>query len=135
MKMTSIEKVFLDKIVADSGENLDTVRNVLKAVLISVLKEVYATYGNADNKEKIEVEYFIPYIAKLNIACENILTKNDGEKTSIDITSDASIILNKEINRIFSNQHLEIEEFFTQEIALNLLSILDFDRDTIIETS
>ena len=133
MKMTSVEKVFLDKIVADSGEGLNTVRNVLRAILISVLKEIYAAHGNADNKEEVDIEYFIPYIAKLNIACKNILTKNEGERTLIDITSESSIILNKEINRIFSNQPIEMEEFFKQEIALNLLDILDFDKDTIIE--
>jgi len=133
MKMTSNEKVFLDKIVADSGESIDTVRNVLRAMLISILKEVYAIYGNSDNKDKVFTEYFIPYILKLSIGCKNVLTKDEGEKTQIMLECEPSISLSKEVNRIFCNESLEMEEFFKRSISLSLMEILDFDRDTIIE--
>jgi hypothetical protein len=133
MKMTSAEKVFLDKIIADSGEEISVVRNVLRAVLISILKEVYACYGNSDDKDKTTTEFYLPYIAKLVFNCKNVLTKDEGEKTQIEIQCTPAITLEKEINRIFSNESLEMEEFFKQEICLNLLKILDFDKDSIIE--
>ena len=133
MKMTSAEKVFLDKIIADSGEEISVVRNVLRAVLISILKEVYACYGNNEDKDKTVTDFYIPYIAKLVFNCKNVLTKTEGEKTQIQIECIPAITLEKEINRIFSNESLEMEEFFKQEICLNLLKILDFDKDTIIE--
>ena len=72
MKMPPIEKVYLDKIVADSAESLDTVRDVFRSLLVSLLKEIYATYGNSDNKNKTVTEFHIPYFGKLIIQCQNI---------------------------------------------------------------
>lgn len=133
MKMTSEEKIFLDKVVADSGQDLLTVRNVLRAILVSILKEVYANYYNSENKNKVIIEYSIPYILKMSIGCKNILTKDDGEKTQVILDCEPSISLYKEINRIFDDKTLETEEFFKKEIAYHLMKILDFDKDTLIE--
>ena len=133
MKMTSTEKVFLDKIVADSGLDVTIVRNVLRSILISMLKEVYANYYNTDNKDNITTNYQIPYIVNMNLTCKKILTPDSGEKIKIEIETLPSIILEKEIDRVFNETSSQIEEFFKQEIALTLMKYLDFDKDVIVE--
>ena len=135
MKMTSIEKTFLDKIVADSGENISVVRNVLKAVLISMLKEIYAARGNSENKDFAKIKYHIPYICELDITCNNVLTPNAGEVTAVQIETVIETALYNEIQKIFSDQTTEIKKLFKQEICLTLLNILDFDKDTIIDVN
>ena len=133
MKMTSAEKVFLDKIVADSGEDISVVRHILRAILISLLKEVYASYSESDNKDFVSTEFYVPYLLKMNLDFKNVLTKDEGEKTEIKIICEPTITLNKDINKIFSDNLTETEEFFKQEISLNLMNILQFDKDTIID--
>jgi len=130
MKMPPIEKVYLDKIVASSGMSLDVVRDLFKALLISMLQEIYATYGNSENKNKTLTEYHIPYIGKLLIKCENVLIPDSGEKTNVTIKAEPSLILVKEINRIFSDESLEMEEFFKDGICLSLMNILGISKDT-----
>ena len=133
MKMTSAEKVFLDKIVADSGEDISVVRHILRAVLISLIKEVYASYGESENKDHVTTEFYVPYLLKMHLDFQNVLTKDKGEKTEIKITCEPTITLDKDINRIFSDTPTETEEFFKHEISLNLMHILEFDKDTIID--
>ena len=133
MKMTSAEKVFLDKIVADSGEDITVVRHILRAILISLLKETYASYSESDSKDHVTTEFYVPYLLKMRLDFKNVLTKDSGEKTEIKITCEPTITLDKDINRIFSDTPTDTEEFFTQEISLNLMNILEFDKDTIID--
>ena len=132
MKMTSIEKTFLDKICADSCQDVTVVRNVLRAVLISIIKETYASYYNSDNKDNIDISYHIPYLLNMNLNCRSVLTPDAGEKTEITIDCKPCITLEKEINRIFTETSLEMEEFFKQEITLTLMKYLNFEKDTII---
>ena len=135
MKMQPIEKVFLDKIVADSGQDITIVRLVLRAMLTSILKEVYANYYNSDKKDNIDTEYYIPYLFKLIINSKNVFNKELGQITKVTVNAESAITLTKEINRIFDDVPLEMEEFFKHGISLKLLNSLDFEKDTIVEVN
>lgn len=133
MKMTSMEKVFLDKIIADAGQDVTVIRSIVRAILISIIKEIYASYYNSNNKDDITTNYQIPYIVNMDINCKKVLTPDSGEKIKISIECTPSIILEKEVDRIFNETNLQMEDFFKQEITLTLMKYLDLDKDVIVD--
>jgi hypothetical protein len=135
MKMTAEEKVFLDKIVADSGLPLDTVRQVLRAILFCFMKELYSAYGNSEDKQEIKFTFYIPYTLKLLISLTPVFSLSKGEEILKNFDTKSSLILEKEIERVFKDMTLQIEDDLKKDICLNLIKKLEIDKDVIIDDS
>lgn len=107
MKLSNEEKNFLDKICAVSCKDVNTVRDVLRAILIVSAKEVYAGSKTVN----------IPYVCRLALDT----TSSD----TVRLSAEPNDNFVKEVKAILSGDTSPTEEFIGREISKTLESILE----------
>lgn len=129
MKMTSDEDYFFEMICTNSGKDINTVREVLRAILISTILTIYNQYDKdkeKNNKLKENfVEFFIPYICKLKIDYSKDEPKGKYVVTNVNLSAVPSPTLIKEIYNILENKTLDLEKNIKNEINLKINNILE----------
>lgn len=129
MKMTSEEDYFFEMICANSGKDLSTVREVLRAVLISTIMTIYNQYDKdqqrESNKRENFVEFIIPYICKLKIDYSSDKPTGKYVVTNVNLSAIPSPTLIKEIYNILEDKTLDLEKNIKNGINLKINNILE----------
>lgn len=129
MKMTSEEDYFFEMICANSGKDLNTVRDVLKSILIATMITIYNQYDKDKQKESIKrqnfVEFDIPYMCKLRIDYNGERPSGKYVVTNVNLSAIPSPSLIKEIYNVLEDKTLDLENIVKNGIDLKINNILE----------
>jgi len=115
LKMSPEEKVYLDKLVAISGKDINTIREVLRAILILFSVEAYAG----------EEEAIIPYIGKFKFYLLDKYLPSRGSYTDVNFEMEPCISLIEELVAICDGDSTPTEEFFKKNVLTSIKDILE----------
>jgi len=118
LKMSPEEKVYLDKLVAISGKDINTIRDVLRSILILFSVEAYAG----------EEEVTIPYIGKFRFYLLDKYLPSKGSYTDVSLEVDPCISLVEELVAICNGDSTPTEEFFKKNVFTSMKDILEIEE-------
>ena len=122
LKMGPEEKVYLDKLVATSGRDIATVRDILRAILILFSVEAYSG----------EEEATIPYIGKIKFQLVDKYLPSKGSYTDVSLSAEPCISLVEELTAICNGDSTPITDaFFKENVLTTFKEILEIDEGKI----
>lgn len=116
IKLTTDERLVIEKISALSCRDLNTVKEVLKAFLIVTTSELYKTIDE-------EPRVLIPYICNLKI---DYYEGSDG-KIKVSLEAEALEALENEVASIVEGEYPPSERFMRRQITKNIANVIDLD--------
>ncbi len=119
LKMSPEEKVYLDKLVAISGMNISTVRDVLRSILILFSVESYAG----------ESEVILPYIAKIKFDLIDSYSTEKGTYTKTNLETEPCVSLIEELVAICNGEITPSEDFFKNNVLTSIKDILEIEEE------
>lgn len=107
LNLSEEEKDFLQKIVAISGKDTQTVKEIFKALLKTIYMSVYA------DKHKV----YIPYICSLDISYFDQSSVSKGILTKVEMQAEASTSLKNEISAIVNGEDAPTLKYVNKKIT------------------
>lgn len=124
---SELEKDFFDTICAISGKDKETVREVLRSLLLTIVANVYT-------QEEKEVKVCIPYICDLLISYKDVIRKDEDSNKSwrevkVDLKADPVYALQKEIEFIHEGEDPPSLLYLEDKLKRRINEILDLPDD------
>ncbi len=130
MKLTPEEDNFFQMICAVSTKDSNTVRDVLSAILTSMLLTIYNQY-NEDLKKQIKdntIEFLIPFICKLRVDYKDHVV-GKGKAVNVNLSALPSSVLINEIANIIDDKDLDLIKNIQKGISMKINNILEIDEN------
>ena len=123
MKLSVDEKHAIEKICAISGKDRNTVKDVLKALLIMSTLEIYMSVNEDSHK------IIIPYLCNLDISQSERVSTEKGGYIHVELDAHINEGLQEEIQNIAVGNLTPSKQFIKKKIVRNLQNILEIDEE------
>lgn len=118
LKMSQEEKIYLDQLVAISGLKMDSIREVLRAILISFSIGVYAQ----------DDEIIIPYIGKFKCSFVDKFTPTKGTFTKVILKASPCESLTAELSAINEGDLPPSKDYFQNNVLTSIRDVLEIEE-------
>lgn len=119
LKMSPEERVYLEKLVAFSGKDINTVRCILRSILVLFVHELYG-----DEKEAI-----IPYIGNFKWSFSSKTTPAKGTHTYLKLKTDPCRALDENMAAVYEGNKPDCLEFFEKQRNIAIEETLEVEED------
>ena len=121
-KMGPEEKVYLDRLVALSGKDANTVRSILRSLIWLFCVDYYSG----------ETSIIIPYIAKMDFSFATRSNTNKETKTLVKLKAEACQALIDELGRIYEGDKTETLQYLKKNLFSSVEDILEIKEDEVL---